>query len=118
MFLQDYPEGLSEARYLPHALPHLDLADNSFDLALVSHFLFLYSASHDREFHVAAVHELLRVAKEVRIFPLLTMEHQVSEHVSHVCESLQQAGHSVVVRKVNYEFQIGACEMLVATRGW
>ena len=78
LFLADFPAGLLEGRYLPYALPHLEIAGNSFDLALVSHFLFLYSASHDREFHVAAVHELLRVANEVRIFPLLTMEHQVS----------------------------------------
>ena len=45
------------------------LADDSFDLALCSHLLFLYTDHLDAAFHIAAVQELLRVAGEVRIFP-------------------------------------------------
>ena len=47
----------------------LPFFDGTFDLALCSHFLFLYSEHHDTQFHVQAAQELCRVAQEVRIFP-------------------------------------------------
>jgi hypothetical protein len=34
VFLGDYEAGRRQGRYLPHALPQLDLVDDSFDLAL------------------------------------------------------------------------------------
>ena len=70
-FLKDYPEGKSEGRYLAGGLPNLPFADMAFDLALCSHFLFLYSEQFSRSFHVRSISELCRVAAEVRIFPLL-----------------------------------------------
>ncbi|MGL5835738.1 MAG: SAM-dependent methyltransferase, partial [Waterburya sp.] len=42
-FLQDYQLGKQEGRYQAQELPYLDFADQSYDLALCSHFLFLYS---------------------------------------------------------------------------
>jgi hypothetical protein len=71
-FLADFEAGKAEGRYVTAALPRLTFEDGQFDLALVSHLLFLYSERLDFEFHRAAVEELLRVAGEVRIFPLLT----------------------------------------------
>src|SRR3954471_1422196 len=41
-FLADFPVGLSEGRYRAAELPKLEFADDSFDLVLCSHFLFLY----------------------------------------------------------------------------
>lgn len=41
-FLQDYPLGRQEGRYLNASLPQLPFAGREFDLALCSHFLFLY----------------------------------------------------------------------------
>ena len=67
-FLEDYDRGLAEQRYLPASLPSLPFADASFDLALCSHFLFLYSERLDADFHAASVLELCRVARQVRIF--------------------------------------------------
>ena len=43
LFLQDYRQGQQDNRYLAQELPSLDFEDNSYDLALCSHFLFLYS---------------------------------------------------------------------------
>ena len=42
-FLQDYSVGMDEGRYRNVSLSTLPLAKASFDLALCSHFLFLYS---------------------------------------------------------------------------
>ena len=44
-FLADLERRRDEGRYLPHALPALPFPDGAFDLALCSHFLFLYSAA-------------------------------------------------------------------------
>jgi hypothetical protein len=46
-FLDDYEPGLREGRYANAGLPSLPFADGAFDLALCSHFLFLYSQQHD-----------------------------------------------------------------------
>ena len=56
------------------ACPSLPFADGSFDLALCSHLLFLYSAQFDEAFHRASIREMCRVAAEVRIFPLLALD--------------------------------------------
>ena len=69
-FLMDYDEGKEEGRYIADALPALSFAEDQFDLALSSHFLFLYSEHLDEAFHLRSILEMLRVAKEVRVFPL------------------------------------------------
>ena len=73
-FLDDYERGLEERRYVAAALPDLPFPDGTFDLALCSHFLFLYSERLGGDFHVEAARELCRVAAEVRIFPLLSLD--------------------------------------------
>ena len=70
-FLADYPRGKAEGRYVEASLPDLPFDDGAFDLALSSHLLFLYSEQFDLAFHIRALKEMLRVAAEVRIFPLL-----------------------------------------------
>src|SRR5262249_27957790 len=42
-FLADYEQGLRQGRYVDAELPVLPFADGAFDLAVCSHFLFLYS---------------------------------------------------------------------------
>jgi len=68
-FLEDYGRGKAQGRYVDAELPTLPCADSSFDLALCSHFLFLYSSQLGETFHQQAIVELCRVAREVRIFP-------------------------------------------------
>ena len=72
-FLDDYDAGRSEGRYVDAELPSLPFSDATFDIALCSHFLFLYSEQLGEVFHRAAVREMCRVAEEVRIFPLLAL---------------------------------------------
>jgi hypothetical protein len=104
-FLADFEKGKQEGRYVAASLPALPFADGQFSLALVSHLLFLYSEQLGLDFHTAAFKELLRVSREVRLFPLLDLDRQWSPHVGPVCERLTQAGFVVEVVAVGYEFQ-------------
>lgn len=111
-FLDDYDAGLKHGRYLAQSLPSLDFPDRSFDLALCSHFLFLYSDQFDAAFHLDSIVELRRVAAEVRIFPVLDLSSRVSAHLEYVIAGLERRGYRVGVEAVPYEFQKGACQML------
>ncbi|MCP9845798.1 SAM-dependent methyltransferase [Synechococcus sp. Lug-A] len=111
-FLDDYPSGLVEGRYLPSELPNLPFPDSSFDLVLCSHLLFLYSEQLDEAFHNSSLLELCRIAKEVRVFPLLALGGAISQHLEGSVEMLRAAGHQVSIQRVSYESQRGACEML------
>jgi hypothetical protein len=104
-FLADFDQGKKEGRYVAASLPTLPFAGGPFSLALVSHLLFLYSELLDLDFHVAALEELLRVAGEVRVFPLLGLDRRWSPHVGPVKEHLTRAGFGVEVAAVEYEFQ-------------
>jgi hypothetical protein len=112
-FLQDYPQGKQAGRYQAQELPYLDFADQSYDLALCSHFLFLYSEQCDRDFHLAAIAEMLRISREVRIFPLLTLMQETSPYVDFVREKFDNLGYLTSIVPVPYELQPGANQMLV-----
>jgi hypothetical protein len=107
-FLDDYEKGVNEGRYIAAELPVLPFSDNSFDMALSSHFLFLYSVHLDLDFHRKAIHEMLRVAKEVRIFPVVDLNANKSVHLDAIMEMFPNNG----LVKVNYEFQKGGNQML------
>jgi hypothetical protein len=111
-FLADFEAGKAEGRYVTAALPRLPFEDGQFDLALVSHLLFLYSERLDFEFHRAAVEGLLRVAREVRIFPLLTLDRKPSPHVEPIRTHACGKGWRAEIAAVPYEFQRGGNEML------
>lgn len=111
-FLDDFESGKRAGRYVAAALPVLPFEDDAFELALCSHFLFLYSSRFDEAFHRAALHELCRVASEVRIFPLLALGSQPSPFVDRVADDLRQTGHDVMIEKVPYEFQRGGDRMM------
>lgn len=111
-FLADYPHGRREGRYLPQSAPVLDFPDDSFDLALSSHFLFLYSDHLDLKFHIDTIAELCRVCGETRIFPLLQLGATPSPHVEAVIGHFRAKGYEVTQVTVPYEFQRGGDQML------
>lgn len=115
-FLADFPLGQASGRYCTDALPSLSFGDRQFDLALCSHLLFSYSDHLSLAFHQAAIAELLRVAAEVRIFPVLTLDGRRSTWLDPVMESCAHQGHAVSLEKVSYEFQRGGNEMLRVSR--
>ena len=112
LFLADYEMGLAEGRYVTAELPALPFAKKSFDIALCSHFLFLYSEHLSERFHVDAVRNLFRVAHEVRIFPLTELGAVPSRHIEAVTAALRDNGCQVVIETVDYEFQRGANQMM------
>ena len=112
-FLADFDMGKQSGRYIPGELPALPFSDGEFDLALSSHFLFLYSDHLSAQFHLEALREMLRTAREVRVFPLVTLANALSPHLYFVTEHLANIGFGVEVRRVPYEFQRGGNEMLV-----
>jgi len=115
-FLADFEQGKINGRYIADELPSLPFEDNQFELALCSHFLFLYSGHLTADFHHEAIAELLRIAPEIRIFPLLTLTHQTSPYLDDVCNRLREAGHTAEIIVVPYEFQQGGNQMLSIRR--
>lgn len=111
-FLADYADGKAEGRYVEAGLPALPFSDQSFDLAVCSHFLFLYSDQLGEAFHLEAVHDLCRVAREVRIFPLLALGSRPSPYVETIATAAQKASCEVSIEVVPYEFQRGGNQMM------
>lgn len=112
-FIADYDEGKASGRYCIDELPALGFPDRSFDLALCSHFLFLYSEQLSCDFHLVAIREMLRVANEVRVFPVIDLMRRPSPHITALQAELEKEGIAVTLETVDYEFQKGGNQMLV-----
>lgn len=114
-FLGDYQKSRESGRYINASLPTLPFEDARFDLALCSHYLFLYSEHVNQEQHILSMRELCRVASEVRVYPLLSIgNNEESPHLGPVISDLTERGIKVSLVPVGYEFQKGATKMLVA----
>jgi hypothetical protein len=73
----------------------------------------LYSAHITQEQHIAGVLELCRVANEVRVYPLVTLDGKPSPHLAPVIEAVVSLGYNAETVSVPYSFQRNATEMLV-----
>ncbi len=111
-FLEDYPRGVEEGRYLDNSLPELPFNSGEFGLAVCSHYLFLYSPHLSLDFHLQSIRELCRVARKVRIFPLLELGAIPSRHLESVIDCLTREEYRVAVEAVPYEFQRGGNRMM------
>ncbi|MCG1037646.1 hypothetical protein [Polaribacter sargassicola] len=110
-FLKDFSKGKKEERYIYHSLPEkLNFEKQTFDLGLSSHFLLLYPKL-GFDFHIKSINEMLRLCKEVRIFPILNLNAEKSEMLDDVISHFKNK-HLVNIEKVKYEFQKGGNEML------
>lgn len=89
-FMKDFAKGLDEKRYQSFKGLPLPFENYSFKLALVCHHLFVNHESQDIESHLALIRELVRVAGEVRIFPLIDKYGQTSNLLGPVLLALQQ----------------------------
>lgn len=112
LFLADFEQGKSDGRYICHELPEkLPFEDNAFDLGLSSHFLLMYTEL-GYDFHIRAMTEMLRVCREIRLFPIVDLDAKQTDLVSDVIEYFKQ-NHFVGIRETKYEFQKGGNKMLV-----
>ena len=94
-------------------MPRLDFRDRQFQLALCSHFLFLYSEHLSFEFHLESIRELCRIAEEVRIFPLLNLAQARSPYIDEICSTLAKEGISSEIIQVPYELQRGGNQAII-----
>lgn len=115
--LQAFCEDYDPQYYHFNTLPHLAYDDRSFDILLSSHLLFVYDDRFDYAFHKASVFEMLRIAKEVRIFPLVDYKNSreneaenFSPHLYRLINDLE--GYECEIVKVGFEFQPRAGYML------
>jgi hypothetical protein len=113
IFLEDFEKGKEQGRYVAGQLPDLPFETDAFDLVLSSHFLFSYSDFHSFDFHWTSILEMLRVGKEVRIFPLQKINSEPSVYLEPTMEKLKEQHYLPAVKKVAYPFQRGSSEMLV-----
>lgn len=111
-FVVDFNE--HRDRYLTASLPTLPFPDGGFDVALCSHLLFTWADQLGLDWHLAALRELARVAREVRVFPTVMQGagHEVP-FWDELITTLAAEGTQVHRQQVDYQFQVGADTMLV-----
>lgn len=110
-FLDDLEKGVEENRYVNYSLPEpTSFADLQFDLGLSSHFLILY-AGLGLDFHIKAMSEMLRICREIRIFPLLNLNAERSEVLDGILDYFGKEYETEIAVSV-YEFQKGGNELL------
>lgn len=111
-FLSDFEKGKQDGRYICHELPNrLIYTDDSFDIGLSSHFLLMYTVL-GYEFHIQSMTEMLRVCKEIRIFPIVDLDANKTDLISKVINYFDKR-YDVEIRKTQYEFQKGDNNMLI-----
>lgn len=111
-FLSDFEKGKQDGRYIYHELPNrLIYTDDSFDIGLSSHFLLMYTVL-GYEFHIQSMTEMLRVCKEIRIFPIVDLDANKTDLISKVINYFDKR-YDVEIRKTQYEFQKGDNNMLI-----
>jgi hypothetical protein len=112
LFLADYEQGKTEKRYIYHELPNrLPCEDNTFDIGLSSHFLLMYTAL-GYDFHIQAMTEMLRVCKEIRIFPTVDLDANKTDLISNVIEYFKKS-YTVEIKETQYKFQKDANRLLI-----
>lgn len=115
LFLEDYEKGLKEKRYICHELPEkLPYPDNSFDIGLSSHFLLMYT-SLGYDFHIKSLTEMLRVCREIRVFPIVDLDANKTDLIKDVIDYLRK-DYKVEIVKTDYEFQKGDNKLLVVKK--
>lgn len=111
-FLSDYKQGKKEGRYVFHELPaRLPYEPGSFDVGLSSHFLLMYT-SLGYDFHIQSITEMLRVCKEVRIFPIVDLDANKTDLIKDVIDYFQRDYDATIVT-TEYEFQKGDNKLLI-----
>ena len=111
-FVADYRQH-GHTRYITTEYPNSSFADGQFDLALVSHFLFLYDEQLGYDFHRRTLLELLRIAREIRLFPLVNLRTERASAVVRLLDDPVFAAYDIRIEHVDYEFIRNSSEMMV-----
>lgn len=110
-FINDYQKNKNNS-YIKADITRLPFKDNSFDLVLCSHLLFIYDHRLNYEFHLKSVQEMMRVAREeVRLYPLVKHKKKKSGFVEKIINELSPRADIRLV-EVDYEFRRGGNQMM------
>lgn len=111
-FLKHYQHHKGE-RYIAERMPKTSFKNAQFDVIISSHLFFLYDHIFDYRFHKDAIKEMLRiVSKEIRIFPLVSLNGKRSKYFDNFLEYLNFQNVKISIEKVDYEFIRGGNEFL------
>jgi hypothetical protein len=114
-FVNDFELGKEQQRYVYQELPNSTKYNTlEFDLGLSSHFLILYSQL-GLDFHIQSITEMLRISKEIRIFPILNLNAVKSEVLDDIINHFN-SDFVVSIESSDYEFQKDGNQMLVIKR--
>lgn len=114
-FINDFEFGKEQQRHVHHELPNSTKYETlEFDLGLSSHFLILYSQL-GLDFHIKSITEMLRISKEIRIFPILNLNAAKSEVLDDIITHFK-TDFNVKIETSDYEFQKNGNQMLVIKR--
>lgn len=116
--LESFINAYDPSLYRYEQLPLLSYDDNSFDLLLSSHLLFVYDDRLDLTFHLESIAQMLRVAKEVRIFPLIDFKNSRKDkrdNLSPFVKTVLQK-FNAHLSPVNFEFQPGGGTMMTISQ--
>jgi len=106
LFLYDFEQ--NSDNYIGMNLPNIMFKPKSFDIALISHLLFLYDDILDENFHLKLIKNALRVSKEVRVFPLVNLKNEKSIFLEKILSEF-----NCEIKAVDYEFLKNANEVLI-----
>ncbi len=109
-FLEDYKIYKGE-KYIKANLTDIPFFENKFSLILCSHLLFIYDHRLSYEFHLNSIKEMMRVAEEVRIYPLIKHRAMKSEFIRKIKDDLMDRAE-VKIENVDYEFRKGGNQMM------
>lgn len=101
-FFKDFPGGFQQKRYVGVPQNQLPFENQRFDKALCANFLFADLSDQDLDFHLYWISEMLRVAHDVRIYPLTNKYGQPSALLGPVLLALNQQGIQVTVQDVPF----------------
>lgn len=116
-FFEDYPQGFQQHRYVGVSQNRLPYSNHRFDMALCANFLFADLSLQDLDFHLHWIEELLRVAHDVRIYPLTNKYGKPSELLGPVLLALQQLGIQATVQDVPFRVVPESMAMLKLSAG-
>ncbi|MNH74769.1 hypothetical protein D3C73_269880 [compost metagenome] len=104
-------------KYIYAEFPKLPFADQSVDLTLSAHFLFMYADRLSEQFHEESLLELMRITREeIRIFPLVDLSSRRYEALDKLIQLAASRGWVAEERKTDYRFQRDADRYLKLTR--
>jgi hypothetical protein len=115
IFFSDYKA--HPGHYISGALPRLPFEDDSFDLTLVSYFLFAYQERLSYELHRDSILEIMRVTRgEACIYPTVTFEAQPSEYLPRLRSDPVLQRFDLMEIKTDFEFLVDSNSFLRVRR--